>query len=63
MHHKFAIIDDKLLITGSANWTAQAFFGNHDNVIITNEQTAIKSYKEEFEQLWIRFSAGPSDPA
>ena len=24
MHHKFAIVDKKVLITGSLNWTTQA---------------------------------------
>ena len=36
MHHKFAIIDGKNLITGSFNWTMQAAMGNYENVLITN---------------------------
>ena len=28
MHHKFAIVDRKVLITGSLNWTTQAIQNN-----------------------------------
>ena len=33
MHHKFAIIDKIVLLTGSFNWTAQAVNGNQENLI------------------------------
>ncbi|XP_067130490.1 mitochondrial cardiolipin hydrolase-like [Centruroides vittatus] len=52
MHHKFAIIDEKLVITGSLNWTLKALTGNHENVLITNEENAVKAYMNEFEKLW-----------
>ena len=34
MHHKFAYIDDSLLINGSANWTKAAFEKNADSFVI-----------------------------
>lgn len=34
MHHKFAYIDDTLLINGSANWTQAAFEKNADSFVI-----------------------------
>lgn len=34
LHHKFMIIDDKILVNGSANWTKAAFGSNDDCVII-----------------------------
>lgn len=52
MHHKFVIIDDDILITGSANWTMQALFGNAENIIITNHPVLLKRFVEEFEKLW-----------
>jgi cardiolipin synthase A/B len=30
LHHKWAVIDDNILIMGSANWTKAAFSKNHD---------------------------------
>ncbi|XP_014223917.1 mitochondrial cardiolipin hydrolase-like [Trichogramma pretiosum] len=52
MHHKFAVIDKKILISGSANWTMQAFYGNYENVIITNDKVMVKSFLTEFNYLW-----------
>ena len=37
MHHKFAIIDDETLISGSANWTHSAFNRNNECVYIINK--------------------------
>eukprot|EP00012_Vannella_robusta_P003002 CAMPEP_0206182496 /NCGR_PEP_ID=MMETSP0166-20121206/96_1 /ASSEMBLY_ACC=CAM_ASM_000260 /TAXON_ID=95228 /ORGANISM="Vannella robusta, Strain DIVA3 518/3/11/1/6" /LENGTH=73 /DNA_ID=CAMNT_0053597209 /DNA_START=388 /DNA_END=606 /DNA_ORIENTATION=- len=35
MHHKFAIIDDQVILTGSFNWTVQAQRSNRENLHIT----------------------------
>ncbi|KAK2586829.1 hypothetical protein KPH14_011847 [Odynerus spinipes] len=55
MHHKFVIIDNDILITGSANWTMQAFFGNFENIIVTNCPILLKQFVNEFERLWKRY--------
>jgi cardiolipin hydrolase len=34
MHHKFVIIDNKVLITGSLNWSAHGVNNNNENIII-----------------------------
>jgi phosphatidylserine/phosphatidylglycerophosphate/cardiolipin synthase-like enzyme len=34
MHHKFCVIDDYLLITGSFNWTKQAVNKNQENLVV-----------------------------
>ncbi|MEL7002432.1 MAG: phospholipase D-like domain-containing protein [Bacteroidota bacterium] len=52
MHHKFAIVDDCTLITGSFNWTRSATEFNHENILVTKETGLIKSYSQEFEKLW-----------
>jgi len=33
MHHKFAVIDNKVVLTGSFNWTRNAAEDNHENII------------------------------
>lgn len=52
MHDKFAIFDDKLLFTGSYNWTANAEHFNYENVIFISDPETIARYQEEFDKLW-----------
>ena len=51
MHNKFCIIDDRLLISGSYNWTLRAEKNNHENVIISNELNLISQFSLEFNTL------------
>jgi len=50
MHNKFCIIDD-LVITGSYNWTYQSN-KNSENILMTDEENVVNSYKEEFDRLF-----------
>ncbi|XP_015116833.1 mitochondrial cardiolipin hydrolase [Diachasma alloeum] len=52
MHHKFAIIDEELMILGSSNWTMQAFFGNYDASLITNQTELVRVFSSEFNRMW-----------
>lgn len=52
MHHKFMVVDDSSLITGSYNWTLSAAKYNHENVLLTTEGGVVKSFLKEFSQLW-----------
>lgn len=52
MHHKFAIFDNKTVLTGSYNWTRGAAEFNQENLLVTDDQRAVASYHEEFEKLW-----------
>jgi len=55
MHHKFALFDGSLLLTGSYNWTRSAADNNEENFIITGESRLIGPFSELFEQLWKQF--------
>jgi len=50
MHHKFAIIDNKKVITGSYNWTRGAR-NNDENIIIFDDTVSIKKYTNEFNRI------------
>lgn len=50
MHNKFCIIDD-LVITGSYNWTYHAN-KNSENILMTDEESIVSRYKEEFDRLF-----------
>lgn len=57
MHHKFIIIDNNILITGSTNWTMAAFFGNFENLMVTSESRLVKPFINEFEEIWAMVNA------
>ena len=52
MHHKFAIFDNKTLLTGSYNWTRSAARNNEENFIVTADRHLVQRFDSEFEQLW-----------
>ncbi|TDO19355.1 VWA domain-containing protein [Pedobacter duraquae] len=52
MHHKFCLIDDKVLVNGSYNWTYYAESFNKENLMIFRKNpTLINIFKREFETL------------
>jgi phosphatidylserine/phosphatidylglycerophosphate/cardiolipin synthase-like enzyme len=56
MHHKFAVIDDQWLLSGSYNWTRGASRDNEENLIVTSEPRLIAAYRSAFERLWADLS-------
>ncbi len=52
MHHKFAILDDALVLTGSYNWTIESEKENFDNLVVMREAAHVLLYRSEFEALW-----------
>lgn len=52
MHHKFAIVDGRTLITGSLNWTTQAIQNNRENVVVMEDAEYVKPFLDEFERIW-----------
>lgn len=55
MHHKFALFDNVLLLTGSYNWTRSAAEKNEENFIITGDRRFIAPFSGLFDDLWERF--------
>jgi cardiolipin hydrolase len=55
MHHKFAVFDGRLLLSGSYNWTRSAALHNEENFLLTGEPRLIQPFQELFEQLWEQF--------
>ncbi|XP_013860283.1 mitochondrial cardiolipin hydrolase [Austrofundulus limnaeus] len=53
MHHKFAVVDSRLLITGSLNWTLTAVQSNAENVLLTEEPDLVQPFIKEFHRLWV----------
>lgn len=52
MHNKFAIIDNRILLTGSYNWTFSANHRNDENLMVIDDPDVISRYQNYFEKLW-----------
>jgi len=53
MHHKFAILDGTVVVTGSYNWTLESEEQNYENALVLREPELVKAYGPEFEALWM----------
>lgn len=51
-HHKFCVIDRRLVLTGSYNWTASAEFRNQENLVLISEPRVAEGFYRKFEELW-----------
>jgi phosphatidylserine/phosphatidylglycerophosphate/cardiolipin synthase-like enzyme len=52
MHHKFVLLDQSVLLTGSYNWTFASEERNYENLLVLREAKIIDAYHQEFETLW-----------
>lgn len=51
MHHKFCLIDNKISITGSYNYTYNASSNNIENIQVSDDSYIYRQYLAEFERL------------
>lgn len=51
VHHKFCIIDEKIVVTGSYNWTYYAENRNWENVLVLSEPDVVSEYIKEFDRV------------
>ncbi len=61
LHHKFTIIDRKIVISGSQNWSEAANKNNDEALIIISNHTVSQHFVEEFQRLYNSASLGLSD--
>lgn len=52
MHHKFILVDEKALQTGSFNYTLNAAFKNQENQVYIEDPSVVKRFKNQFEKMW-----------
>jgi hypothetical protein len=51
MHQKFCVIDKRLALHGSYNWSNNAKKNNHESIIVTNHQGTVESLIANFEDI------------
>jgi mitochondrial cardiolipin hydrolase len=55
MHHKYMLVDDTDLVTGSYNWSDTAEFSNYENILHyhkRNVKKVLAAFRSEFDKLW-----------
>ncbi|MDR1997228.1 MAG: phospholipase D family protein [Candidatus Margulisbacteria bacterium] len=52
MHHKFAVIDGKIVVTGSYNWSNNASYNNDENMLVIESPELAEIFNNEFGRLW-----------
>lgn len=51
MHQKMAIIDEQILILGSANWTKNAFENSFETLLVTYDSALIDKALQAYEKM------------
>ena len=51
LHQKLMLIDDKIAIFGSANWSYSAFSINYENLFVTTNRQIVKKFVEYFNNI------------
>jgi phosphatidylserine/phosphatidylglycerophosphate/cardiolipin synthase-like enzyme len=52
MHHKFAVVDQKSVATGSFNFTMSADNKNYENLLVVSDPALAGQYTNAFDELW-----------
>ena len=51
LHHKFAVIDGRYVVTGSYNWTESAERRNRENLVILDCPEVAQVFKAEWDSI------------
>jgi phosphatidylserine/phosphatidylglycerophosphate/cardiolipin synthase-like enzyme len=60
MHHKLMVVDDRVVVNGSGNWSGSAFFKNFENYVRYRDPRIARPYEELFDRLWLWSLSGAS---
>ena len=52
LHHKFAVIDNKIVITGSFNWSPSAAHTNDETLLVIHSPKLAAHFAREMDRLW-----------
>ena len=52
LHHKFAVIDKRKVVTGSFNWSPSAAHTNDETLLVIHSPQLAKHFTREMDRLW-----------
>ena len=52
LHHKFAVIDNKKVITGSFNWSPSAAHTNDETLLVIHSRQLAQHFTREMNRMW-----------
>jgi phosphatidylserine/phosphatidylglycerophosphate/cardiolipin synthase-like enzyme len=52
LHSKFLVLDSKIAIVGSHNWSAGSYFNYDDMTMVINSENFAQELRQRFEKLW-----------
>ncbi|MFL0788484.1 MAG: phospholipase D-like domain-containing protein, partial [Prochlorococcus sp.] len=52
LHHKFAVIDNKTVITGSFNWSPAAAHTNDETLLVIRSHKLAAHFTREMDRMW-----------
>lgn len=55
MHHKYAIVDEEIVVTGACNWTYTAFFDSAEDILVIRDRAIAARYLADFADLLLRY--------
>ncbi|MCM2268140.1 MAG: phospholipase D-like domain-containing protein [Elusimicrobiales bacterium] len=61
LHNKFAILDGRLLATGSFNWTTNASVNSFENIAFISDPGAVKAYQDKYDWFYSSSTAPTGD--
>lgn len=53
MHHKVIVIDERIVVTGSFNFSENADKSNDENLLVIDNSDIAEYYIEEFDRRWV----------
>jgi phosphatidylserine/phosphatidylglycerophosphate/cardiolipin synthase-like enzyme len=59
MHHKVIIIDERVVVTGSNNFSNSAKTRNDENTLVIHSPEMAGLYRQEFERVWGEAKVSP----
>ncbi|HZG39095.1 MAG TPA: phospholipase D-like domain-containing protein, partial [Nodosilinea sp.] len=52
LHHKFAVLDQNIVLVGSQNWSQAANNTNDENLLVIRNATVAAHFEREFQRLY-----------